>query len=67
MELMAQSLGLGVFYSGFFSLVTRLSPKLRKRLGIRRGEKAITTLVLGYPAVNYQRTAQRESAEVLFD
>jgi len=67
MELMAQSLGLGVFYSGFFSLVTRLSPKLRKRLGIRRGEKAITTLVLGYPAVKYQRTAQRESAEVLFD
>lgn len=67
MELMAQSLGLGVFYSGFFTMITRLSPKLRKRLGIRRGEKAVTTLVLGYPAVKYQRTAQRESAEVLYD
>ena len=67
MELMAQSLGLGVFYSGFFTMVTRLSAKIRKRLGIRRGEKAITTLVLGYPAVRYLRTAQREPADVLFD
>jgi len=67
MELMAQSLGLGVFYSGFFSMITRVSGKLRKQLGIRRGEKAVTTLVLGYPAVRYQRTVQREPADVLFD
>ena len=67
MELMAQSLGLGVFYSGFFTMVTRVSGKIRKRLGIRRGEKAITTLVLGFPAVRYLRTAQREAADVLFD
>lgn len=67
MELMAQSLGLGVFYSGFFTMITRVSGKLRKKLGIRRGEKAVTTLVLGYPAVKYQRTVQREAADVLFD
>ena len=67
MEMMAQSLGFGVFYSGFFSMIVRFSAKLRKRLGIRRGEKVVTTLVLGYPAVQYQRTAQRETAEVLFD
>ena len=67
MELMAQSMGLGVFYSGFFSMITRFSGKLKKRLGVRRGEKVITTLVLGYPAVRYPRTAQREPAEVLFD
>ena len=30
-------------------------------------EKAITTLVLGYPAVRYLRTAQRKPADVLFD
>lgn len=67
MEMMAQSLGRGVFYSGFFTMITRVSPRLRKRLGIRRGEKAVATLVLGYPAVHYLRTAQREPAEVLFD
>lgn len=67
MELMAQSLGLGVFYSGFFTMVTRVSGKIRRKLGIRPGEKAVTTLVLGYLSVRYQRTAQRESADVLFD
>jgi hypothetical protein len=67
MELMAQSLELGVFYSGFFTMITRLSPKMRKRLGIHAGERAVTTLVLGYPAVRYRRTAQREPADVLYD
>jgi ferredoxin len=67
MELMAQSLGLGVFYSGFFTMIARFSGKISRKLGIRRGEKAVTTLVLGYPAVQYRRTAQREAAEVLFD
>lgn len=67
MELMAQSLGLGVFYSGFFTMIARMSGKLKRRLGVRRGEKVVTTLVLGYPAVQYQRTAQRETPDVLFD
>jgi len=67
MEMMAQALGLGVFYSGFFTMIVRLSGKLKRRLGVRMGEKVVTTLVLGYPAVQYQRTAQRETAEVLFD
>ena len=67
MELMAQSLGLGVFYSGFFTMVLRLSSKLRRKLGIRGGVKAITTLVLGYPAVRYLRSAQRETPDVMFD
>ena len=67
MELMAQSLGLGVFYSGFFTMVVRLSGKLKRKLHVRRGEKVVTTLVLGYPAVEYQRTAQRETPDVTFD
>ncbi len=67
MELMAQSLGIGAFYSGFFTMVLRVSPKLRKKIGIRRGEQVVTTLVLGYPAVKYQRTAQRETPDVMFD
>lgn len=67
MEMMAQSLGLGVFYSGFFTIVTRYSAGIRKRLGVRKGERVATTLVLGHPAVRYQRTAQREPANVIYD
>lgn len=67
MELMAQSLGLGVLYSGFFARIIGLSRKLKKKLSIASGEKVATTLVLGYPAVKYTRTAQKERPTVLFD
>ena len=67
MELMAQSLGLGVLYSGFFTRVAMMSGKLKRMLRITRSDKIVTTLVLGHPAVKYKRTVQRESARVLYD
>lgn len=64
MELMAEACGLGVLYSGFFSMAANFFPPLRKALGLKRGDKVVTTLVLGYSAVNYRRTAQKEKAAV---
>lgn len=64
MELMAEACGLGVLYSGFFSMAVNRSRSLRKQLGLKRGEKAVTTLVLGYPKVRYHRTAPKEPASV---
>ena len=64
MELMAQANGLGVLYSGFFAMAARYSPALRRALGLKRGEQVVTALVLGYPAVKYRRTAQKEAAKV---
>lgn len=64
MELMAQAGGLGVLYSGFFSMAASISPSLRRALGLKRGDKIVTALVLGYPAVKYRRTAQKERADV---
>ncbi len=64
MELMARACGLGVLYSGFFSMASNLSPTLRKAFGLRGGKKVVTALVLGYPGVKYFRTAQKERAEV---
>lgn len=66
MELMAQAHGLGVLYSGLFAMAARYSGKLRRELGLRRGERVVTALVLGYPAVRYQRTAQKDMAMVRF-
>ena len=66
MELMAQSLGLGALYSGFFTLAVRQSEELKQMLSVEKEEKVVTTLVIGYPAVEYQRTAQRESANVIY-
>lgn len=64
MELMAQAHGLGVLYSGLFAMAARYSGKLRRAMGLRRGERVVTALVLGYPAVNYRRTAQKDAAVV---
>lgn len=60
MELMAESLGLGVLYSGFFVMCTRLSRKLRRLLSLPKGHKAVTCMVIGYPAVKYQRIVPRK-------
>ena len=60
MEIMAESLGLGVLYSGFFIVCTKLSAKLRGMLRLPDGHKAITCLVVGHPDVEYQRTVPRK-------
>ncbi len=67
MELMAQSLGLGVLYSGFFSMLAQSSGTLRRMLHVASGERVVTTLVIGHPAVNYPRTAPKERADIVYD
>ncbi len=67
MDIMAQALGLGTFYSGMFSKLSSLSPKLKKMLKLKRGEKIVTTLVIGHPAVKYKRTAPKERPNVFED
>lgn len=60
MELMAESLGLGVMYSGFFVAAAKLSGKVRKLLALPSKHKPITCMVIGYPDVRYQRTPPRK-------
>lgn len=64
MALMAESYGLGVLFSGYFSDVANNSSKLKKLLGLKRSNHVLTTLVIGYPDVKYRRTAQKEVATV---
>lgn len=66
MEFVAEANGLGVLFSGFFTTAAGASGRIRKALGVPRGKKAVTTLVLGYPAVRYQRSAQREALDVRY-
>ena len=63
MEIMAESLGLGVLYSGFFIMCTRISRKLRNLLKLPKGHKAVTCMVIGYPAVKYQRIVPRKKLQ----
>lgn len=66
MALMAESYGLGVLFSGYFSDLANNSPKLKKLLSLKHRDHVITTLVIGYPDVKYRRTAQKETANVRY-
>lgn len=66
MEFVAEANGLGVLLSGYFTTAANASRKIKKELGIPKTKKAATTMVLGYPKVNYQRSAQREGPDVTY-
>ena len=67
METMVYSLGLGMLYSGFTTRAVSHSAKLQEYLGLRDNYKVWTVLVIGYPAVKYQRTVPRKNADVIWD
>lgn len=64
MELMAYSLGLGVLYSGFFVAAAKFSKKITSLIGLEKGSKLVTCLVIGHPDVSYERIPPRKEAEV---
>lgn len=63
MEIMANSLGLGVLYSGFFVMCTKLSRKLRNLLELEKGFVVVTCMVIGYPGVRYRRVVPRRELQ----
>ena len=63
MEIMAESLGLGVLYSGFFAVCAKLSGKLRKLICLPKGHKVVSCLIIGYPAVEYKRVVPRKDLQ----
>lgn len=66
MEFVAEAYGLGVLYSGFFTMAANHSRQIKKAIALPKGKKIITTLVLGYPKVKYQRSAPREKSEIKY-
>ncbi len=65
MAFMAEANGLGVLFSGFFTMCLNMSGKIKKTMGVKKMPKAVTTLVLGYPDVRYFRTVHRNAAKVI--
>ena len=66
MEFVAEANELGVLYSGYFTVAANISRQIKKTLGITKGKKVATTLVIGYPKVNFLRSAQREKLDVKY-
>ncbi|WP_028829160.1 nitroreductase family protein [Proteocatella sphenisci] len=64
MELMANSLTLGTFFSGFFVRAASANPEIRDIVGIPEGKHIVTCMTVGYPDVQYKRSVPRKAAEV---
>lgn len=66
MEFVAEAYGLGVLYSGFFTMAANHSRQIKKQLDLPKGQKLVTALVMGYPKVQYQRSAPREKSNIKY-
>lgn len=64
MEFVAEAHGLGVLYSGYFTMAANASHKIKKAIKVPKGKKVAMTLVLGFPDVNYLRSVQRKKLDV---
>jgi len=64
MVLMAETLGLGTCFCGFFVFAAEQSLELRRALGIPQEHKVPVSFMVGYPDVNFRRTVSREPARV---
>lgn len=64
MELEAESLGLGVLYSGSFVTCSKINRKTRNMLELPKGDKVVSCMVMGYPAVKYQRVVLRKERKI---
>ena len=65
MENMAVAEGAGALYSGYLQRTVSVSPKLMEWLGLE-GRTLACCMLLGYPAVKYQRTAPRKTGDIRF-
>ena len=65
MELMAECLGLGVFYSGFFVAAANHCKPLKELLDLPDGLEVISCLVIGHHDVKYSRIPPRKAAKLI--
>lgn len=64
-EMMAVAKGLGALFNGFVVQAIAHSPEAQKWLGIGKKQVA-ASLLLGYPAVTYKRTAPRKIGDFIW-
>ncbi len=64
MELVANSQGLGMLYVGYFVYLVNHDKKLKQILELTDNQKIVTCLAVGFPNVQYKRTAPRKKVQV---
>ncbi len=62
----AECEGLGVQFSGLFTAAVNHVPAVSRAMEVSTKKKAVMTLVIGVPAVRYQRSVPRNPARTLY-
>ncbi|MCH5276337.1 MAG: nitroreductase family protein [Desulfovibrionaceae bacterium] len=65
-ELALHSMGLGSCWAGYVLGVARHSAEVRTLLGLPEGREAYAGLMVGYPALRYQRIPDRKPAHLVW-
>ncbi len=55
---------LGTLYVGLFTKAANKNRKIRTLLGLKKNEKIVQCIALGYPDVKYQRTAPKKKTDI---
>ena len=66
MDLMANALGLGCCYVGFLRTAAIYLPKVREYLELPEEELLLNGMVIGYPAIRFQRTTIKRPVKITF-
>ena len=66
MELMANAMGVGVCFSGYFVRAVNSNKEIRDVLGMEEDQKVQVCMIMGYPDMEYFRTVPRNKAKVRF-
>lgn len=64
MNIVANSLGLGMCWSGFGSIGTNLNPEIKKKLGFEEGWRIIAALCIGHPKFKQKGLVKRQKRPV---
>lgn len=64
MMLQAEALGVGSCFIGFYKMACELNPDICKAMHMSENEQPLITLVLGYSAVQYKRTAIKKDLSI---
>ena len=66
MEFAAEAHGLGVLFSGYFTMAANHSRRIKNAIKVPKGKSIAMTLVIGYPDVKIFRSVQREKLDVAY-
>lgn len=66
MEFVAEAHGLGVLFSGYFTMAANASHRIKRALKVPKDKRVAMTLVLGYPDVKFLRSVQRKKLDARY-